>query len=173
MNTKNNRRKQSSIQKIQQTFMTLLQSKELSQITVAELCKASNLNRGTFYCHYTDIYDLAQHLCRELELDVYQLLVLESGWHQSQEDFHKLFCHIRDNQNLYRFYFKLGQERTELNWQDIADLSALSSSNIDYHLTFFRNGFNALVRLWLQRGCPETPEQMCQILANEYSGRFT
>ena len=173
MNTKNNRRKQASVKKIQETFMSFLQTKELSQITVAEICKASALNRGTFYSHYSDIYDLAEQLCRELEQDVLQLLTLESGWQQSQDDFLNLFYHIRENQNLYHFYFKLGQDRTEMNWYDIADLRALpDDQGIEYHIAFFRNGFNAIVKLWLQRGCRETPEQMCQILLNEYSDRF-
>ena len=173
MNTKNNRRKQASVKKIQDTFMSFLQKKELSQITVAEICKAAGLNRGTFYSHYADIYDLAEQMCRELEQEVFQLLVLQTGWQQSREDFRKLFCHIRDNQNLYRFYFKLGQDRTELNWYDIADLTALPNhQGLEYHITFFRSGFNAIVKLWLQRGCRETPEQMCRILLAEYSGRF-
>ena len=173
MNTKNNRRKQTSVKKIQETFMSFLQTKELSQITVAEICKAADLNRGTFYSHYTDIYDLADQLCRELEQDVLQLLTLESGWQQSQEDFLKLFYHIQNNQNLYRFYFKLGQEPVQQRWYDTADLKGMpDDQSIEYHITFFRCGFNAIVKLWLQRGCRETPEQMCLILMNEYRGRF-
>ena len=173
MNIKNNRRKQASAQKIQETFLSFLQTKELSQITVAEICKAAALNRGTFYSHYTDIYDLAEQLCLELEQDVLQLLVLEAGWQQSRLEFLKLFQHIQDNQNLYTFYFKLGYESRDRTWYDLRDLQSMPDvSAIDYHVAFFRHGFNAIVKLWLQRGCRETPEQMCQVLLNEYRGRF-
>lgn len=173
MNTKNNRRRQTSVEKIRQVFLSLLQEKPLAQVSVAEICKGAGINRSTFYANFADIYALADHICGQLEQDVYYLLILESGWQQSPENFRKLFCHIRDNQELYRFYFKLGYDRTEMCWSEVTDLQAqLDNSTLDYHITFFRSGFNAIIKRWLQRGCPETPEQMCQVLMDEYSGRF-
>lgn len=173
MNTKNNRRKQASVERIQKAFMLFLKEKELSQVSVSDICKQAGLNRSTFYAHYTDIYDLADKLCKELENEVTHLLVLEAGWQQSAQEFLKLFRHIRDHQPLYAFYFKLGYENTDRTWYDDRDLQSLPDiSAIDYHVAFFRHGFNAIVKLWLCRGCRETPEQMCQILLNEYSGRF-
>ncbi|MGM9937582.1 MAG: TetR/AcrR family transcriptional regulator [Candidatus Ornithomonoglobus sp.] len=35
-----------------------LREKELNKITVKELCDYADMNRGTFYLHYYDIYDL-------------------------------------------------------------------------------------------------------------------
>ena len=43
--------------------------------------------------------------------------------------------------------------------------------NIKYHIEFFRNGINAIIKLWLAGGCKETPEEMCEILKSEYNGR--
>lgn len=173
MNTKNNRRKQASVEQIRQAFMHFLQKKELSQITVAEICKEAAINRSTFYAHYTDIYDLADHIFRELESDVSQLLIPQSGWLQSAQEFLKLLYHIKNNQDLYNFYFKLGYEDRNLIWYDKMDLQAMpDTALIDYHVAFFRSGFNAIIKLWLRGGCRETPEQMCQILLNEYRGRL-
>ena len=39
MNTKNNKRKRESMQKIEQVLIEFLQSKELSQVTVSDICK--------------------------------------------------------------------------------------------------------------------------------------
>lgn len=173
MNTKNNRRKQASVEKIQQTFMLFLQDRELTQISVSDICKAAGINRSTFYANFADIYALADHIFDQLEQDVYHLLILQSGWQQSPEDFLKLFSHIRDNQALYRLYFRLGYDRTETYWREVTDLQKkLDHQNLEYHVTFFRCGFNAIVKRWLEKGCRETPEQMCQILLNEYSDRF-
>ena len=44
-------------------------------------------------------------------------------------------------------------------------------SNIKYHIEFFRNGLNAIVKLWLANGCRETPEEMAEVLKQEYRGR--
>lgn len=173
MNTKNNRRKQASVERIQRAFMLFLREKELSQISVSDLCKEAGINRSTFYANYADIYDLANKLCQELENEVAHLLVLESGWQQSRREFLKLFRHIRENQQLYTVFFKLGYENRERTWYDARDLQTMpDSAVIHYHVAFFGHGFNAIVKLWLRGGCKETPEQMCQILLNEYSGRF-
>ena len=43
--------------------------------------------------------------------------------------------------------------------------------SIKYHIEFFRNGLNAIIKLWLAGGCQETPEEMAEVLKAEYRGR--
>ena len=38
----------------------LLHKKSIDKITVAELSREAMINKGTFYLHYTDIFDLFQ-----------------------------------------------------------------------------------------------------------------
>jgi hypothetical protein len=45
------------------------------------------------------------------------------------------------------------------------------TGNIKYHIEFFRNGLNAIIKLWLANGCKESPEEMATILKQEYRGR--
>ena len=73
MNTKNNKRKRKSIQKIEQVLIEFLQTKELHQISVSDICKKANLNRSTFYANYVDIYELADTLREKLEAQVAEL----------------------------------------------------------------------------------------------------
>lgn len=51
---------------IKNTFLSLLSHKKIKDITVKELCSFANINRGTFYAHYTDIYDLLSKIENEL-----------------------------------------------------------------------------------------------------------
>ena len=51
---------------IRQALLTLLKEKPLQNITVRELCQAAGINRGTFYTHYRDIYDLMEQIEEEL-----------------------------------------------------------------------------------------------------------
>ncbi len=44
-------------------------------------------------------------------------------------------------------------------------------SNLKYHIEFFRNGLNAIIKLWLAGGCRESPEEMADVLKQEYRGR--
>ena len=43
---------------IKNAFLSLLKAKNLQNITVSELCEKAEINRGTFYLYYKDIYDL-------------------------------------------------------------------------------------------------------------------
>lgn len=70
MNTKNNKRKRESRQKIEQVLIEFLQTRELSQISVSDICKKANLNRSTFYANYVDIYELADTISEKLEAQV-------------------------------------------------------------------------------------------------------
>lgn len=47
---------------IEGSIIKLLEKKKISQITVKELCEMSDINRGTFYNHYVDIYDLMNQI---------------------------------------------------------------------------------------------------------------
>ena len=67
------RRIQKSKNAIRQSFLGLLQEKSLNQITVSEICRIANIGRGTFYLHYTDIYDLYDQIENHLYEGLYQL----------------------------------------------------------------------------------------------------
>ncbi len=50
---------------IQEAFRKLLREKPLAKITVKEVCDLAQINRGTFYKHYLDCYDLMDKLQEE------------------------------------------------------------------------------------------------------------
>lgn len=47
-------------------FLQLLAQKPLSKITVAAITREAQLNRGTFYLHYRDVYDLYDQITHHL-----------------------------------------------------------------------------------------------------------
>lgn len=51
---------------LKSTFWKLYTNKELEKITVKEICDNAGYNRGTFYLYYKDIYDIFNHIEREL-----------------------------------------------------------------------------------------------------------
>ena len=53
-----NRSVRNTKKRIQDGLLTLLQKKPINQITVKELTELVDVNRGTFYFHYNDVYDL-------------------------------------------------------------------------------------------------------------------
>ncbi len=53
-------------QLIRKEFKKLLKEQPVERITVAELCRRCDINRGTFYLHYKDCYELLEQLGTEL-----------------------------------------------------------------------------------------------------------
>ena len=43
---------------IEDTFLNLLEKKDIGEITVTEICEKADINRATFYRYYIDIYEL-------------------------------------------------------------------------------------------------------------------
>lgn len=77
MNTPNNQRRKESQNKIESIFIELLQSKEISQISVTDICKLANVNRSTFYANYLDVYDLADKIKTKLVHEVNNIYLEE------------------------------------------------------------------------------------------------
>ncbi len=172
MNTKNNRRRQHSRASMEKVFVELLQTREISQITVSDICKRTGLNRSTFYANYTDIYDLADCIRDQLEQEVEGLYDRELSSVYHSYDWLRLFIHIRENQLFYKTYFKLGYDGQAIDIGKLSDsYPVFPTEHMDYHVEFFRAGFNAIVKKWLQGGCQESPEEISRILKSEYRGR--
>jgi len=49
-------------QLIRTAFLDLMAGKKYTKITASKICEKANINRGTFYHHYTDIYDLMEKI---------------------------------------------------------------------------------------------------------------
>lgn len=173
MNTKNNKRRRESVEKIEKVFVELLQTLELNKIRVSDICKKAKINRSTFYANFADIYELAEKVRERLEEDVASLYQEEIRQGFNSNDYLRLFRHIKDNQLFYRTYFKLGYDSSyEIREYDTGQAEEYFDNHfISYHMEFFKSGLNAIVKMWLADGCRETPEEMEQIIRSEYKGR--
>lgn len=149
MNTKNNQRHQDTIAAIEEAFVSLLNEKELKDISVSELCEKAGINRSTFYDNYTDIFALANAYAERIEKSV-------AEQPHTDGEFAWIFEHIRANADVFTVYFKLG----------------MSKKSADYKELFFRNGVYAVAKMWIEGGCVESPEQMGEIVKREHSKLF-
>lgn len=172
MNIKNNKRRRESRGKIERAFIELLQTRNIKEITVSDLIKMTDLNRSTFYANYVDIFDLADQTRTILENE-FSNLFADYDYFNERSGALKMFTHIKENQLFYNTYFKLCYDDKHLI--SIYDKRRAEKehidSNIKYHIEFFRNGLNAIIKLWLAGGCQESPEEMAEVLKQEYRGR--
>ncbi len=160
--------------KIEGVFVELIQTKEIEHISVSEICKKAEINRSTFYANYIDIYDLAEKIIERLYNDFLALSDPYIEDVRNRLDFTRVFIHIKENQMLYKTYFKLGSMDIGIVGFD-EEVAAMffDMKYLDYHIEFFKNGFNAVVKKWLNDGCRETPEEMNNILISEYKRDYS
>ena len=60
METKTDRRIKRTRYLLVHALTSLMLKKSIKDITVKELCESVDINRGTFYLHYKDIYDMLE-----------------------------------------------------------------------------------------------------------------
>ena len=149
MNTKNNQRHQDAIAAIEAAFVSLLNKKELKDISVSELCEKAEISRSTFYDNYADTFALANAYAEKIEKSV-------AEQPHTNGEFAWIFDYIKSNADVFEIYFKLG----------------MSKKSADYKTLFFRNGVYAVAKMWFEGGCVEPPEQMGEIIKREYKKAF-
>ena len=172
MNVKNNKRRKESQEKLEKAFIEFLQTRQVKDITVSDLIKVTGLNRSTFYANYLDIFDLADKTREKLESE-FSNLFADYDYFNDRGGALKMFRHIKENQLFYQTYFKLCYDDKHLI--STCDPKRAEQehvfANLKYHIEFFRNGLNAIIKLWLADGCKESPEEMAEVLKMEYRGR--
>lgn len=146
MNVANNKRRQDTLQKIEDVFVTLLQEKSLHEVEVSELCKLAQIDRSTFYAHYEDVSALANTFSEKTEEFV---LVQPHG----EEDYSWIFACIKEHPQRFTAYFKLG----------IREVKA------DYKTLFLRSAVHGVAKLWFENGCIESAEKMGNLIMCEIS----
>ncbi len=91
---------------IKKIFAELLsEKKNLSNISVSELCNRADISRGTFYSHYDDIYGVAEEYENELIdafFDKTRLITSQS----IMQFIDSVFEYIRQNDENYRLLCK-------------------------------------------------------------------
>ena len=78
--------------------------------------------------------------------------------------------------DMYKLYFKLGYDSDYkiFRYDEAVAEKHFGNDNkmIDYHCEFFRGGITMIIKYWLERDCAEAPEEMYQIILDEYKGRI-
>lgn len=159
---KQDRRTQYTKQTIKTTFLKLLEKKPFSKITVTEICKISEINRGTFYLHYLDIRDVLDDILNEMAQNLtstVEHLFCPEGRNCSYP-----FCQKIQTENQYRPLF-LDDQIAPILLEKIADHtkesyvtwlmshSLLTFEQAESIFYFQMNGCLSINRLMLRNHC--------------------
>lgn len=163
-------------------FIQLMQQKPVKDISVRELADLVDINRSTFYLHYTDIYDLLEQTENALMEQFLAIIDIDKKEHTLQEFSKKLerfFTVLSENQPLCRalmspngdiaFVRKLETliaENGIKTLRMISDEKELDAQDLEYVTSFFLSGCIGMVDIWLQNNCKQTAQHMAVLSMN-------
>lgn len=148
--------------KIQKAVIELLKEKEVEQLKVSQICRVAGINRSTFYTNYEDCNDMVSQL-REYIVQYYEKLFSE----KNSLTFLHLLKNIADNQDTYRLFFHLHLDDNLSSSYHFSHWLVYPSNSNQYDRVFIHQAVNAVIRKWLNLGCPESPEEINALITNK------
>ena len=154
--------------------------KSIKDISVRELAAIADINRGTFYIHYKDVYDLLSSLEDELA----DGLVAVCRRHNAKDSEGKTYPYLMElyqyiEQNSDLCHVLLGKNgdiaftdrichilRDEFLYDFLAYYYPNDPEMLDYFCSFIVSGNMSLALTWIDNGMKQTPEEMA-VLAGE------
>jgi len=157
------RRVQYTKQVLKETFFELLKEKPVSKISVTDLCEKANINRGTFYTHYLDIYDLYDKLCSEILQEIINELEYVGPNKECHEPVYNILEMINKQRDLFFTIIKWEDndsilERLFILFHDkfitmiSNDFKLDNLKYIDYCYQFIIGGSIAVITNWIKNG---------------------
>ena len=147
---------------IKDTFLSLLEKKDISSISVKELCDIADVNRGTFYRYYEDIYDLLKKIEEEF---IEEIRESNSIVHMSNHSIYTFTKEILDifenNKKLVRVLFnadsniyflddvlEVAYEKCIGNWE--SNIDSDDYNELENSVVFIFNGALGVINYWVK-----------------------
>jgi AcrR family transcriptional regulator len=170
---------------IREAFVFLIKEKGFDAILVRDISERANINRGTFYLHYQDKFDLLEQTQTEI-IETVEHIVLQANTF-NLSDFNSvekplpvivsLFEYFKENADLMHAMFSLeggirfqGKIRKTIEKNiKLEFLAGLKEKNFlvpsHYLISYAISAHFGVIQDWLDRGCVESPREMAIILS--------
>ncbi len=163
---------------IRRAFMELLRQKPIQSIAVKELCDVAGINRGTFYTHYTDIYDLLHsiedEMMEDFEKALAPLLQEDGRTIHPVEISAEIFQCLKDNSDLCTvtlsdygdkaFASRLLSLAREWSMKTYLQyFKGASPKQVEYYFAFASAGCIGLLRKWLDDGMTSSAQEIAEL----------
>ncbi len=186
-NEKNDRRVKYTKMVLRQSLLELMKTSSVNKITVKDICSLADINRGTFYAHYKDPYDLLQQIENDLFLQLHSTLQKSSSYKPDGEYFlsptlvTEIFEAIRENSDICKVLFSkngdaeflkkvlyIAHDRCMTEW---AKNIIKKPEVLEYLYSFIANGSAGIIQNWVESGMEEKPQDIAAIVDRmAYSG---
>ena len=170
------RRKKYTRMILKDSLMNLLKVKQLSSITVKEICEVADINRSTFYAHYYDQFDLLEQIEDELIEDMNMYLSAynfesEDEALQMTEKLIEYFASkqeecktLLNNHSNFSFEQKVRHVARRYIMKSWVEISHLDEELTEYLSSFIISGSIEVMKVWLYKDMDKSPKEMAEII---------
>jgi len=172
--------KQNAKNKIIKNMIILLEEQPFENITIKMICAYSGINRTTFYDYFLDKYDLLSIIQKHhLQKYTHLLNALYFSYDKSEVNHYKLYKFFKvilsyisrhygffhailvahPNRDLFSEYIKTTKETYTKMLEDYT--TVLNKKQV---VIYAVGGQIGLVYYWIREGCPESEDELAQIL---------
>lgn len=174
---KEDRRVRRTKKLLTQALTELMQQKQVKEITVTELTDLADMNRGTFYLYYKDIFDMLEHIEDNMFQALNEILERHEKENVVQETepiLRDILGFIEENQEMVRvllsphgdmnFLHRLNDVLREKCLQFVRRVAPNEGeASFDYQYSFVIFGTAGLIRAWVNRNCAESTAEIAQM----------
>lgn len=165
---------------IMSTFMQLLEGESLDKITVRDIVEECEINRNTFYYHYSDIYDLLDDVFR-VETEKFMSEDIDENTTFGEEyeraacfvlKYKKAILHIYDSKKrdvLQNYLETLAFSFISRFVKREADGYGLPDEDIDYITGFYTHAIVGNTLGWIKRKLPSGQEKFIARTAGTFN----
>lgn len=172
------RRKKYTQMVLKDSLIKLLKEKQISSITVKEICTRADINRSTFYAHYSDQYDLLHKIEDEIieDMNAYLSKYNFTEEEESLQITEKILEYIVTKRDICQTLLNENGDPTfqkrvmtvvrrfmMQNWRDVNNLDKEITG---YMSTFIVSGSLYVIRGWLDQGMDKSPKEMAELINN-------
>ncbi|MCM3786282.1 TetR/AcrR family transcriptional regulator [Neobacillus mesonae] len=171
------KRIQRSKDALKQTCLDLMFQKSFDQITISEIVRIANYNRGTFYANFESKEDLLEEILQDILNEMVEQIrhPYKSDKRVDLQEMHTeditLFAYFKDNAQLYRmllsdhirvdFRYRMAKAIEELFIAEYRyELDKGTSVEPKWLYTFRAHGIAGFIIRWIEEGFKESPEYM-------------
>ena len=171
---KTDRRVKYSVMVIKESFVKILKQKSISKITIKEICEGADVNRATFYAHFSDQYDLLNQIENEQIDSIDQYLSshnFRGKFNEPNEMLINILDYIKGNAELFDLLLNSNGDiefreklTTIIGEQHFSSLTK-NKDDSEYVFLFFANGCIGVIQKWLKDGLKKSAEEMAELIA--------
>lgn len=164
---------------LKNSLIDLLESKSISKITIKEICEHADINRATFYAHYSDQYDLLNSIEEEYMENILKDVDLHMQDKSEANTMHLvegILGYIHNNEKMSRI---LLSDRGDLDFQkkimtivhdhmvkNAVDIEPNSKEYAQFVSSYVISGCVGVLQTWFQNGLARSPHEIAGILSS-------